>query len=486
MSRPGPPKNRAAHGFGRERFETGRPRRRSRARNRSGGSGTEASRRPSRREFCRRSRWGSPRARCRRTGRCAAASSGRRRCAASGCGRRTAGPAARTRRFPSSGRRASSRTSRRRARRSPGASRPRAGMARRPASRSPPCRGRADRRPAPAAPTVALSKRKAVRPFWRALAKAEKISPSFDVIVAMPSSFAITCAHGRGVRWVSSSRVPSSESANGQRLGQRVRRLDGRASRRTASRGRARGSAARPRRRAISSPAQTALSERPMTNSASAEPLAAQRHLDGKARRGIEGPELALVVELAPPPALAAGGRWRASLRRGSACANPRSRRARRPRPGLTAKNAVSPRSARAERSSRLRARIAFSARTKPSRRACRRNRGRARMPPSRAPATSQKLVSRTRRTRPDACLDFKVKSGALEPTGIAIIVSLCFGLTCFAADKSSSFGRGCQTRSWSSTLCSAESKSEGWTPTTAPPALPPRAPPVLPSARFF
>ena len=61
--------------------------------------------------------------------------------------------------------------------------------------------------------------RKAVSPFWRALPKAEKISPSFETIVAMPSSFAITCAQGRGVRWVRLSRLPSAEKENGQRDG---------------------------------------------------------------------------------------------------------------------------------------------------------------------------------------------------------------------------------------------------------------------------
>ena len=37
------------------------------------------------------------------------------------------------------------------------------------------------------------------------------------------------------------------------------------------------------------------------------------------------------------------------------------------------------------------------------------------------------KLLLSFTSTRPDACLDFRVKSGALEPTGIAIISS-CFG----------------------------------------------------------
>src|SRR5580704_16000095 len=58
--------------------------------------------------------------------------------------------------------------------------------------------------------------------------------------------------------------------------------------------------------------------------------LAGSEHrLKGETRSGVEGPELAFVIELAPAPA-----------------------------PGLTAKNATSPRSARAERKSRLRARM--------------------------------------------------------------------------------------------------------------------------------
>ena len=109
----------------------------------------------------------------------------------------------------------------------PRASRPRAGTARSPASRFPRRRGRGRRGSGPAAATVALPKRKAVRPFWRALAKAEKTSPSFEVMVDMPSSFAITCAHGRGVRWVRSSRLPSSEKRERPAGRERVRRLDG-------------------------------------------------------------------------------------------------------------------------------------------------------------------------------------------------------------------------------------------------------------------
>ena len=86
-----------------------------------------------------------------------------------------------------------------------------------------------------------------------------------------------------------------------------------------------------------------------------------QARFEGEARGRIEGPELAFVVELAPAPGLAAG--------RPGERAFAEEARARifvadssTPAPGFTAKNEVSPRSARAERNSRLRARIALSA----------------------------------------------------------------------------------------------------------------------------
>ena len=122
----------------------------------------------------------------------------------------------------------------------------------------------------------------------------------------MPSSFAITCAHGRGVRWVRFRRLPSSEKANGQRRRERVRRLDGA------------GLVDAPLQVEFGhgrqvEPAGDEFGRPDSVVGAAHDELCLDRavrrhnHVDGEARRGIEGPELAFVVELAPAPGFAAG-----------------------------------------------------------------------------------------------------------------------------------------------------------------------------------
>src|ERR1700733_9170847 len=142
----------------------------------------------------------------------------------------------------------------------------------------------------PGCTAVTLSKRNAERPFWRALPKAEEISPSLETIVAMPISFAITCAHGRGVRRLDGACFV--EALLQLRLGKR---------RETEALCNQFG---RPHR--VVGAADDELCLRRLSRS--------EHRLKRETRRWVEGPELAFVVELAPAPPLATGWLYQRAL----------------------------------------------------------------------------------------------------------------------------------------------------------------------------